>query len=165
METKPRDSITVDYYTSTLLTSIVQFIKRVAKPTPLENCEEAIVVKKNLCTIGLIKDDEPTKESKNVSRKSQTMVRKGRDKEENDIETLTCLVKNLITKVFELKQWKMNTFARNYPPRHRQGSKSLGNNWSTQENVHNSIFNFDQCVDLEFCLFHKEHHPENFCSD
>jgi len=56
------------------------------------------------------------------------MASKGRDKEENDIETLTCLVKNLTIEVSELKQHKTNTFARSYPPRQRQGSNSSGNN-------------------------------------
>lgn len=36
--TKPHDSIIVDYYMSTLPTNVVQFIKRVAKPKLSENC-------------------------------------------------------------------------------------------------------------------------------
>lgn len=59
VDTKAHDSIIVDYYTSALPTNIAQFVKRVAKPILLENCEEAIVVKKGLHVIGLIKDDEP----------------------------------------------------------------------------------------------------------
>lgn len=119
MDTKPHDSFTVDYYMSTLLTNIEQFIKRAVKPTLLKNCKEAIVVEKYLHTIELIKDDEPTNDSKDVSNKSQEMVSKGRDKEANDIETLTRLIKYLITKVFKLKQWKIDTFSRSYPPRQR----------------------------------------------
>ena len=83
----------------------------------MENYKEAIVVEKYLHTIGLIKDDEPAKDSKDVSRKSQAMASKGREKEANDIETLTHLIKNLTTEVSELKQWKTDTFARSYPPR------------------------------------------------
>lgn len=55
------------------------------KPTILEKCEEAIVVEKDLCTIGVIKDDEPENYSKDVSIKSQSITSKGRDEEENDI--------------------------------------------------------------------------------
>ena len=63
VDTKPHDSITVDYYTSALPTNIAQFVNRATKPTLLENCEEAIIVEKDLCAIGVIKDDEPTKDS------------------------------------------------------------------------------------------------------
>jgi len=101
---KPHDSITIDYYTSALLTTIAHFLKRVAKPTLFERCEEAIVVEKDLRAIGFIKDDESMKDSKDVSRKPQATVRKGRDKEATDIETLTHLVKNLATEMSELKQ-------------------------------------------------------------
>lgn len=73
----------------------MQFVKWVAKPTLLENCEEAIVVEKDLCMIRVIKDGELKKESRDVSKKSQTVVSKGSDNEENDIETLTHLVKKL----------------------------------------------------------------------
>jgi len=37
VDTKPHNSITVDYYTSALPTTIAQFFKRVAKPTLLES--------------------------------------------------------------------------------------------------------------------------------
>lgn len=57
VDTKPHDSIIVDYYTSTLPTIIAQFIKRVARATLLENCEEAITVEKYRRVIGVIKDD------------------------------------------------------------------------------------------------------------
>lgn len=69
VDTKPHDSITVNYYMSTLPTRIAQLVKRDAKPTLLENCKEEIAVEKDLCAIGVIKDDEPTKDSRDVSRK------------------------------------------------------------------------------------------------
>ena len=87
------------------------------KPTLMESCEEAIAVEKDLCVIGVIKDDELAKDTKYASRKSQAMASKGRDKEATDIETLTCLIKNLTTKVSELKQRKTDTSARNHSPR------------------------------------------------
>jgi len=36
----------------------------------LENYEEAIVVEKDLCTIGVIIDDEPAKDSKGMRKRS-----------------------------------------------------------------------------------------------
>lgn len=119
MDTTSHESITVDYYMSALLTRIAQFVKRTMKPTLLENYEEAIAVEKYLHAIGVIKDDESTKDSKDVSRKYQVMANKGRDKEAIDIETLTCLVKNLTTEVFELKQWEIETSPRIHLPRQR----------------------------------------------
>lgn len=104
VDMKLYDSITIDYYTSTPPTSIVQFIKRAIKPTVLENCEEKIVVENDLCAIGIIKDDEPTKDPREVSKKPQATVSKGKDRETSDIENLTCLVKNMAIEVSELKQ-------------------------------------------------------------
>jgi len=94
------------------------------KPTLLENYEEAIVVEKDLRTIGVIKDDEPAKNSRDTNINSQEMVSKGREKEENDIENLTRLVKNLTIEVCELKQRKTDTSTSSHPPRQRQGSIS-----------------------------------------
>ena len=94
-DTKPHDSIMVDCYMSALPTSIAQFVKRVAKPTLLENCEEDIAIEKGLRAIGVIKDDKLAKESKDVSMRSQAMVSKGKDKEATNIETLTRLCQEL----------------------------------------------------------------------
>ena len=55
--TKPHDSITIDYYTSAF-PSVAQFVKRTAKQTLTENYEEFIVVEKDLCAIRVIVDDE-----------------------------------------------------------------------------------------------------------
>jgi len=65
VDTKPHDSITVNYYTSAL----PQFVKRLEKPTILESCEEAIVVDKDFHAIRFVKDDESTKDSKDTRRK------------------------------------------------------------------------------------------------
>ena len=74
--------------------------------------------------IGVVKDDELVKDSKDASRKSQAMASKGRDKEETDIETLTRVVKKLTTKVSKLIQQKIKTFASSHPPRQRQARNS-----------------------------------------
>ena len=99
MDTKPHESITIDCYTSALPTNITQFVKRATKPPLLENYKEAIAIEKDLHAIRVIKDDEPIKDSKYVRKNSKTMSSKGRDKETNDIETLTRLMKNLKTEV------------------------------------------------------------------
>lgn len=79
------------------------------KPTLLENYEELIVVEKDLRMIGVIKDDEPAKDSKYVSRNPQAILSKGKDKEASEIEALTHLVKKLTIEVFELKQQMVET--------------------------------------------------------
>lgn len=91
-DTKPNDSITVDYYTFSLPTTIVQFIKRVVKPTLLERCEGAIVVEKDLCTIRVIKDDESMKDSKDVRKNPQETMSKGKDKEETEFRPSLALL-------------------------------------------------------------------------
>ena len=55
-------------------------------------------------TIGVIKDDELEKGSRDASRKPQGTTSKGKDKETSDIETLTRLVKNLTIEMSELKK-------------------------------------------------------------
>ena len=72
------------------------------KPTILESCEDVIAIEKYLHTIGVIKDDEPAKDSRDARRKSHAMESNGRDKEATDIETLTHLIKNLTTEASEL---------------------------------------------------------------
>lgn len=151
VHTKPHDSISVDYYTSALPTNIAQFFKWAAKPTLLENYEEATIVEKDLCTIGVIQDDEPTKESKDMSKKSQAIVSKGRDKETRGIETLTHLLKNLKTEVSKLKQWKTKAFVNNHLHKKRQGSMSLGFNPLPTQTVQSSVFQLDRCANPEFC--------------
>ena len=42
--TKPHDSITIDYFPSTLPANIAQFVMRAVRQTLIENYEEAIVV-------------------------------------------------------------------------------------------------------------------------
>lgn len=60
-DTKPHDSITIDCYTFTFPTCIAQFFKWAVKQTLTKNYKEAIVIKKDLYTIGVITNDEPTK--------------------------------------------------------------------------------------------------------
>jgi len=67
-------------------------------------------------------------DSKYLSRKSQAVATKGKDKEANDIGTLTRLVNNLTIEVSELKQQKTETSVSNYLPRQRQGSSSSSSN-------------------------------------
>lgn len=47
--------------------------------------------------IGVIKDDELAKDSRDVSRKPLALASKGKEKEAIDIETFTHLIKNLTT--------------------------------------------------------------------
>jgi len=56
--TKPHENITIDYYISSLLTCIMQLVKRTAKGTLTENYEEDIAIEMDLRTIGAIVDEE-----------------------------------------------------------------------------------------------------------
>lgn len=76
INTKPHNSITIDYYTSSLPTSIVQFMKQAMKPTLSKNCKEEIDVEKELHAIGGIVDNELAKDSKDVGRRSQDAMTK-----------------------------------------------------------------------------------------
>jgi len=77
-----------------------------------------------LHAIGVIKDDESMKDSKDAGINPQAMRSKGRDKETTNIETLTHLVKNLTTEISELKQQKMESFVSIHPPRQIHASSS-----------------------------------------
>lgn len=117
VETKSRDSVIVEYYTSTLPTSTVQFIKQTAKPTLLENFQEEIDVEKDLHVIGVIIHDEPTKDSKDMGRRSHNVVSKVKEKEASEIETLTCLLNSLTTKEAKLKKCMTEIVMRRRPPK------------------------------------------------
>ena len=62
-----------------------------------------IAVEKDLCAIGVIADDESTKDSKETGKRPQTSISKAKEKEENDIESHTHLIKSLTVEVDELK--------------------------------------------------------------
>lgn len=47
--------------------------------------------------IGVIKDDEPTKYSRDASRKPQAVGGKGKERKTCEIESLTHLIKNFTT--------------------------------------------------------------------
>lgn len=89
------DFITIDYYTTALPTSISSFVKRHTKETLEQQFAEAISVKKDLCDIGSIIDDDESKESKETDRKTQPSSRKAKEKDSSDIERLTRMVKAL----------------------------------------------------------------------
>lgn len=78
--TKPHDSITINYYTSALPKSITQIVKLTMKETLAENYEEAIAVEKDLRAIEVIFDDEPSKDSKDMGKKSQATSIKAKEK-------------------------------------------------------------------------------------
>lgn len=67
IDTKSHDSISTDYYTFVLPTSISQFVKRAIRQPLLENFEEDIIVVEYLRVVGVIKDDQSTKDSNDVS--------------------------------------------------------------------------------------------------
>lgn len=82
---KNHDSNTIEYNTFSLPTSIVQCVKRTTRPTLTENYEEAISIENDLHVVGVITNDESTKDSKDASNRSQASMRKAKEKEPNDI--------------------------------------------------------------------------------
>jgi len=64
-----------------------------------KNYEEAISVKKDLRSIRVISDNEPTKESKDMGKRSQASMSRDKKKEPSGFESLTHLVKALTTKM------------------------------------------------------------------
>ena len=59
------------------------------KDSLAQNFEEAIAVEKDLHAIGVIVDDELSKDSKYMSKRSQPSLSKAMDKEAIDFESLT----------------------------------------------------------------------------
>ncbi len=107
--TKPHNSITINYCNFSLPTSILQFIKRIVKQTLTKNYEEEITVEMDLHMIRFIADDEPTKDSKGTGKRSQTSVSKAKEKENINIEILTCTIKAISNELEELKQRSSET--------------------------------------------------------
>jgi len=79
IDMKIHDSITIYYYIFALSTRITQFMKRTAKGTLAKNYEEAVAFEKDLCTIGVIMDNESSKDSKDMGKISQASLSKAKD--------------------------------------------------------------------------------------
>lgn len=115
--TQSHNSITIDYYTTAFPTIISQFMKRVTKETLALNFTEVIIVDKDLRMIGVITDDDESKDSKETSRKSEPSSSKAKEKESSDIKSLTKMVKTLTSEILEIKKRSNNTSTSNKPPK------------------------------------------------
>lgn len=95
------------------------------------NYKEVIVIKKYLCSIGVITDDEPIKKSKGIGKRSQEYVSKDKEKESNDHESLTHLMRPLTTKMAEIKQREseitISSMAPNFMMRRNKAPSSSNN--------------------------------------
>lgn len=162
--TQPHDSITIDYYTTTLPTNISSFAKRVAKETLALNFAEAIVVEKFLHAIGVITDDNESKYFKEIGRKSQPSSCKAKENDSIDIKSLTRIVKALTNEISELrrrsseistsrKPLKAFPFLRNNNNKNNHPSKSV-------ESL-NVVLNIESMGMDNYCSFHQEYHSEN----
>ena len=78
---QPHGSITKNYYTATLPTNIFVFVKRVVKETLGLNIVEAISMEKDLRSIRFIDDQEDSKDSKDIGKKSQASFTKNKEKD------------------------------------------------------------------------------------
>jgi len=163
-DSKPHDSITINYYTYALSTSIVHFIMRAAKPTLIENYEEAISIEKYMHVIGVITYDESTKDSNDTGNRFQTYVSKAKEKETSDIENLTHLIKSMTTEVVELKHRKNKTTMSSRPPRYLPKKNVASNSSSSQltksAQSSNMVLNIEKISTNSYCTFHHKHHLE-----
>lgn len=75
-------------------------------------------MEKDLHTIGVITDDESTKESKDIEKRSQASVSKAKEKEASGIENLNHLLKSLTSEVVELKQQTREKTVGSMPPKY-----------------------------------------------
>jgi len=106
---QPHDSVTIDYYIVSFPTKISSFIKRAPKETLALNFAETIVMLKYLHAIGIITDDDESKDSKETGRKSHPSSSNAKGKDFLDIESLTLTVKALTNEISTLKRSSSET--------------------------------------------------------
>lgn len=165
---KPHDSITIDYYTSTLPASVTQFVKRTVKQTLMENNEDATTIEKDLCAIGFISNDKPINDSKDIGKMSQASMSKAKEKELSHIKTLTCLVKALSNEMEELKQSSSETTISNKPPRFNLFRRTTNFGSSNKQLTNfmprsNVVLNIEHLDIDQYYSYHQEHHSEKMC--
>lgn len=74
-------------------------------------------MEKDLCTLRVVVDDEPTMDSKDMGRRSQIAVSKVKENEASEIETLTRLLNSLTIELTKLKKQMTETTVSSRPPR------------------------------------------------
>lgn len=87
------------------------------KPTLVETFEEAIIVKKDLCAIEVIIDDELIKDSKDIWKRLKASISKAKEKEVINLESLNHTINSLSNELAELKQMSSETFMSSMPPK------------------------------------------------
>lgn len=87
-------------------------------------------MEKYLHAIGVIPNDEPTKDSKYIGKRS-TSVSKAKEKEASDIEKITCLIESLTTKMAELKKRTSESTINSRTPRYPQ-NKNVASSCSSR---------------------------------
>lgn len=164
-DTKPHNSITIDYYTSALPTRIVQLVNEIAKPTLIKNYEEDITVEKELHAIGVISYYEPKKHYKDIGKRSQASVSKANEKETCDLENLTHMLKNMSNEMGDLKQISSETAMSRNPPRlnlviriENSGSSSDQSTKSVQSS--NVILNYEGFFMDTYYSYHQSFHSK-----
>jgi len=104
MDVQPHDHITRDYYTSALPTNISMFVKRDVKETLALNFAKDLSIEKELLSIGVITNDDDSKESKEYGKKNQASSSRTKERDYFDMESLTKSLKFLTNKVSECKR-------------------------------------------------------------
>lgn len=94
-------------------------------------------------------------------------MRKAKEKESNDLESLNCLVKSLTTEMDELKQRTNETTMRSMPRRfmsRKNVASGNNNNQPTKSGQSsNMVLNIKKIVMDSYCRFQNEHHSEKTC--
>jgi len=137
------------------------FVKRVAKETLALNFAQALVVEKDIDSIGFIIKSGNSKDTKVVGKKTQASSIKTKEKDSFDMEPLAKSLKILTNEVSKLKRKlsnehnnrktsKLFIFRRN---NNKQPSKS------TQSS--NFVFNVEILGMDNYCTFHHERHSHS----
>jgi len=87
------------------------------KQTLTKSCEEDIIVGMKLRIIRVILDNDQTKYSNNMGKRSQNSISRAKEKEPYNLESLPRLVKSLSNEIEEIILRSSKTTLSNKPPR------------------------------------------------
>lgn len=92
---------------------------------------------------------------------------KAKEKDESDIESLTCLIKSLATKVVELKKGMNETSVSSrpskYPPNKNVALRNISSKLTKYSQSSNLVLNLDQLMTNSYYAFHHEPHSKRTC--
>lgn len=116
-----------------------------------------------MCSIEVILDDEPTKDSKEMGKRYQAFVSRANEKELNDLENLTFIIKSLTTEMVEhIEKRTSETIVSSKPPKYlfRRSTTSESSSSESTKSAHSSnvVPNIEKIGTYSYCTFHEDHH-------